>query len=226
MPSDAYAASVRCASVSGRSTRPPSTARVEAASSRISTSLTDRRDRRAQHGYNCIPLKLLGKIQPEPNYLLPGVTPLECASRPMAYFPPLIQPSQFLLISLACKQATLSFLSSIARCSSYTSFKPSCLFASFARHSFFQLLRFNRAHLHFSLVCGLHSLFIAPNPASTASIIPCFESAFGCTVTSITSVHFSSAAIRIQASLENFSLHKQYFILFGFLVRYCDTGHP
>jgi hypothetical protein len=128
--------------------------------------------------------------------LLPGVTPLECAIRPIAYFPPLIRPSQFLLISLSqfAGYPDFPFPSLHLSLLAVHFLQPFVPLPFFPRNSFFHLIRFNRAHLHpfrSFAVYILCSFLLIPH-RSTQSF-PYFGSTFGCTVRSISSIHFLSA---------------------------------
>src|ERR1700729_1954726 len=104
---------------------------------------------------------MLGKIQTEPHYLLPGVTPLECLPFYGVFSPP-IRPSpipQLISLSHFTSFPAISFpIFSLFALTLSSSFHASSL--SFLQIRSFNLIRFNRAHLHpLLLVCGTHSLF-------------------------------------------------------------------
>ena len=139
-------------------------------------ALSDRRDRRAQHGYNCTPME---DARQDPGRITLSASRGDStgsAYRLMAYFfPPYSAKPIPQLIALATLRATLPF--------SFPSFGvhftlPSSLHASslsFLQIRSFNLIRFNRAHLH-PFARLRHTFFVGTtNFASTNSIIPYFE---------------------------------------------------
>lgn len=200
VPPNAYAADLHGGSVSGCSTRPSrsphSAPRVEASCSRMSTCLSNRRDRRAQHSYNCTPMEDARQD--------PGRTALSAsrgdstgvlAPRLMAYFPPYSAKPIPPLISLShfASYPAFSFPSFVVRLTLPSSLHASSL--SFLQIRYFNLIRFNRAHLH-PFARLRHTFFVRPtNFASTNSIIPYFEPTFDCIVISIASIQLFSTAI-------------------------------
>ena len=120
---------------------------------------------------------MLGKIQAEPHYLLPGVTPLECFPPPVLWrtFPPYSAKPIPPLISLSHFASYPAFFLQplVVRLTLPSSLHASSL--SFLQIRYFHLIRFNRAHLH-PFARLRHTFFVGPtNFASTNSIIPYFE---------------------------------------------------
>ena len=128
---------------------PISAPRVEASCSRTSTCLSDRRDRRAQHDYNCTPMEDARQV--------PGRTTLS-ASRgdSTGVLAPVLWR-----ISPPYSAKPIPQLISLSHFASYPAFFPLnlSLFAlhflqafmplpfSFLQIRYFNLIRFNRAHL-------------------------------------------------------------------------------
>lgn len=105
--------------------------------------------------------KMLGKIQTEPHYLLPGVTPLECLPS-YGVFSPLIRAKpipQLISLSHFASYPAFSFPSSC--CSPLHFLQAFTSSLSFLQIRSFNLIRFNRAHLH-PLARLRHTFFVRP----------------------------------------------------------------
>jgi hypothetical protein len=144
VPPNAYAADLHGGSVSGCSTRPsrsPHSAPQVQSNPAPACQPASQTDVIDAHNMAIIAhlWKMLGKIQTEPHYLLPGVTPLECLPSYGVFSPPYSAKPIPPLISLSHFASYPAFFLSIFRCSLYTSFKPSCLFPFFPPNSLFQL---------------------------------------------------------------------------------------
>jgi hypothetical protein len=159
--------------------------------------------------------KMLGKIQAESHYLLPGVTPLECLPPSYGVFSPPYSAKpipQLISLSHFATYPAFSFNLFVARLTLPSSLHASSL--SFLQIRYFNLIRFNRAHLH-PFARLRHTFFVDPtNFASTNSIIPYFAPNFRlCShINSVNSAFFRQQLI-FELPLTALNLSKPRFIL-------------
>ena len=201
VPPNAYAADLHGGSVSGCSTRPsrspiPRHKSKHPAPACQPTSQTDVID---AHNMAIIAhlWKMFGKIQAEPHYLLPGVTPLECLPPSYGVFSPPYSAKpipQLISLSHFASYPAFSFNLSLFALHFLQAFMPLPFLSS---KFVINLIRFNRAHLH-PFARLRHTFFVRPtNFGSTNSIIPYFEPTFDCIVISTASIQLFSTAIDI-----------------------------